>query len=216
MNKKEEVLEKQKKLLKIISIIIVVLIILLVLSRNFGSFNLVRLKENEKTIFSISDLIVDDIKYMDSEKEVIKKLGKPKKEEIKDDDIYTYKLFYYDGLIVKLKENYDDYIVVKVEISKRKYKSSRNIKIGDNILDVMNKYKVENKNGTYIYGNYSTDALNSSEIKENIYLGVRSKNEVVYINKDAKLDNEKSNIARLNISYRFGKVKKITWSYDLK
>lgn len=216
MDKREDELKRQKKILKIISIVIVVLIILLIISRSFGAFNLVKLKENKKTIFSISDLIVDDINCMDTEKEIIKKIGKPKKEEKIKEDIYEYKVLYYDGLQLTLKENYNDYILVKAKINTRKYKTSRSIQVGDNILDVMNKYKVENEKGTYIYGNYSTDALSDSEIKENIYLAVRSSKEIVYINKDAKVDNDRSNIARLNISYRYGKVKEIIWSYDFK
>lgn len=216
MDKNEEIIFRQKKILKVICIIIVVLIFLLIISKNFGTFNLVKLNENRKTIFSISDLTVDDIKYSDSEKVIIKKLGKPKKEEKLKEDIYEYKILHYDGLILTLKENYDDYMLVKAEIEGKKYKTSRDIKIGDSILNTMKKYKVENERGTYIYGNYSTDSLSDSEVTENIYFGIRSAKEVVYINRDAKVDNNRTNIARLNISYRYGKVKKITWSYDFK
>lgn len=161
-------------------------------------------------------MTVDDIKYSDTEKDIIKKLGKPKKEDKIKQDIYKYKILHYNGLTLTLKENYNDYMLVKAEIESKKYKTSRDIKVGDSILNVMKKYKVQNERGTYIYGNYSTDALSDSEIKENIYFGVRSAKEVVYVNRDAKVDNNRSNIARLNISYKYGKVKKITWSYDFK
>ena len=78
----------------------------------------------------------------------------------------------------------------------------------------MRKFKVENTNGTYLYGNYSADALGSEEITDSIYFGVRNTNEVVYINKDASIGDMSSNIAKLNIAYKHGKVTKVTWSYD--
>ena len=47
-------------------------------------------------------------------------------------------------------------------------------------------------------------------------MAIRSKNEVVFINKDASIDGSVVNIARLNISYKNGKVNKIIWSYDVE
>lgn len=207
---------KQKKVFTIAVVLIIVLSILLLIARNFGSFENVVVNKNDKSIFSISDLTVNNLKFSDNEETIIKQLGKPKKEKKFTNDIYSYKTLYYDGLELTLKENYNDYMLVKAEITSRKYTTSRNIKVKDRVLKVIKKYKVQNKMGTYLYGNYSTNALDNSAIKENIYLGVRSEKEIVYINRDTIVDDSKPNIARLNISYKFGKVTKITWSYDIK
>ena len=100
--------------------------------------------------------------------------------------------------------------------SNNKYKVSRNIKVNDKIIKTIKKFKVENKKGTYLYGNYSVDALNEEEIKDTIYLGIRNDKEVVYINRDALVGDTVSNISRLNISYKYGKITKISWSYDFE
>lgn len=218
MKKKEEDLniKRNKIILLIMLVIILVLALALIISKIYGDYSNVGLKKNNKTIFSISDLVVNDMEYGYTEKQVKEKMGNPKKEKNLKNDIYNYKELYYNGIIFTFKENYSDYILVKVEITNNKYTISRKIKVGDNILDVINSYKVENKKGTYIYGNYSTDSLNENEITDNIYFAVRSRNEIVYINRDATIDGLKSNIARLNISYKHGKVTKIIWSYDFK
>ena len=207
---------KQKKVFAVAVVLVIILSILLLIASNFGTFDNVIVKKNKNSIFSISDLTVNNLKFSDNEKKIIKELGKPKKEKKFTSDIYSYKTLYYDGLELTLKENYNEYMLVKAEITSRKYTTSRNIKVKDRILKVIKKYRVDNKMGTYLYGNYSTNALDSESIKENIFLGVRSTSEVVYINRDAIVDDAKPNIARLNISYKFGKVSKITWSYDIK
>ncbi len=209
-------IKKSKRVLLILIIIIIVLSVLLLISENFGNYSKVRLKTNDKTIFSISDLTVDKLKYSDSEKVVRKEMGKPKKEKNVSKDIYSYKELYYDGIILTLKENYSDYMLVKVEITSDKYKVSRKVRVNDKISKVIKKYKVENKTGTYIYGNYSFNSLNDSSIKDNIYFGIRNKKELAYVNRDAIVGDERSNIARMNIEYKHGKVKKITWSYDFE
>lgn len=209
-------IKKNKIALLIMIAIIVIFTIALMASKFYGNYSNIKLKQNDKTIFSVSDLAISNLKYGDTEKQLKKQMGKPKKEKSIKKDIYKYKELHYNGVIFTLKENYDEYILVKVQITSSKYKISRNIKIGDDILDVINSYKVENKYGTYIYGNYSTDALNETEITDNIFFAVRSKNEIVYINRDAVIDGLKSNIARLNISYKHGKVTKIIWSYDFE
>lgn len=216
MSKEIENINKSKKILLILIIIIVIFSILLIVSENFGNFSKVKLKKNDKTIFSISDLVVDDLKYSDNEEKVKKVMGKPKKEKSLVKGIYKYKELHYDGLVLTLKENYSDYMLVKAEITSNKYKTSRKIKVKDKILNVIKKYNVENKVGTYIYGNYSIDALSESEITENIYFGVRNNKELLYINRDSVIEDTKTNIARLNISYKYGKITKITWSYDVE
>ena len=212
----EQELKRDKLILKITSIIIVILLILLLASRNYREFDTVMVSKNNNKIFSMSDLVIDGVIYGTSEKEVKKKFGTPVKEDKITKDKYSYKILEYKGLKLTLKENYSDYMLTKVEVTNNKYKVSRNIKVNDKIIKTIKKFKVENKKGTYLYGNYSVDALNEEEIKDIIYLGIRNDKEVVYINRDALVGDTVSNISRLNISYKYGKITKISWSYDFE
>ena len=212
----EQELKRDKLILKITSIIIVILLILLLASRNYREFDAVMVSKNNNKIFSMSDLVIDGVKYGTSEKEVKKKFGTPVKEDKITKDKYSYKILEYKGLKLTLKENYSDDMLTKVEVTNNKYKVSRNIKVNDKIIKTIKKFKVENKKGTYLYGNYSVDALNEEEIKDTIYLGIRNDKEVVYINRDALVGDTVSNISRLNISYKYGKITKISWSYDFE
>ena len=205
-----------KKIFVISVIVAVVFGILIILFGNYKDYTEVRLRKNNNAIFSISDLIVDDLKYGDMENDIKKKIGKPKKEKKIKKDIYEYKKLYYDGMTLTLRENYDDFMLIKAEVTGKKYNVSRDIKVGNNVKKVMNKYNVETEVGTYIYGNYSIDALDESEITENIYQGIRDKKNIIYINRDAKIDGEKVNVAKLVINYKKGRVNKITWSYDFQ
>lgn len=212
----EQELKRDKLILKITSIIIVILLILLLASRNYREFDTVMVSKNNNKIFSMSDLVIDGVKYGTSEKEVKKKFGTPVKEDKTTKDKYSYKILEYKGLKLTLKENYSEYMLTKVEVTNNKYTVSRNIKVNDKIIKTIRKFKVENKKGTYLYGNYSVDALNEEEIKDTIYLGIRNDKEVVYINRDALVGDTVSNISRLNISYKYGKITKISWSYDFE
>lgn len=204
------------KILKISIIVVVILGIVSIILGNYKDYTEVKLRKNNKTIFSIADLKVDDLKYGDMEKDIKKKIGKPEKEKKIKKDIYEYKELYYNGMTLTLRENYDDFMLVKVEVTGRDYNVSRDIRIGNKIKSVMNKFNVENEIGTYIYGNYSIDALDESEITGTIYQGIRDKENVIYINRDSKVDGEKVNIAKMVIKYKKGRVKKITWSYDFQ
>lgn len=212
----EQELKRDKLILKITSIIIVILLILLFASRNYREFDTVMVSKNNNKIFSMSDLVIDGVKYGTSEKEVKKKFGTPVKEDKTTKDKYSYKILEYKGLKLTLKENYSEYMLTGVEVTNNKYTVSRNIKVNDKIIKTIKKFKVENKKGTYLYGNYSVDALNEEEIKDIIYLGIRNDKEVVYINRDALVGDTVSNISRLNISYKYGKITKISWSYDFE
>lgn len=204
------------KILKISIIVVVILGIVSIILGNYKDYTEVKLRKNNKTIFSIADLKVDDLKYGDMEKDIKKKIGKPEKEKKIKKDIYEYKELYYNGMTLTLRENYDDFMLVKAEVTGRNYNVSRDIRIGNKIKSVMNKFNVENEIGTYIYGNYSIDALDESEITGTIYQGIRDKENVIYINRDSKVDGEKVNIAKMVIKYKKGRVKKITWSYDFQ
>lgn len=209
--------KKNEEKIFIVSVVVIVLLsLLLIISRNFGTFNNVSIRKNNKEIFSVSDLTINDLKFSDTQKNIEKELGKPTKEKAYTENNFKYKKLYYNGLVMTLKENYDDFILVKVKITSSKYKINRNIKVNNRILRVIKKFKVENTTGTYLYGNYTIEQLSNPELKDNVYAGVRSNKEIVYVNKDARIDGNSSNIARLNISYKNGKVKAITWSYDYK
>lgn len=212
----EQEIKKDKIILLITMITIVVLLSLLIVSKNYRDFGSIKLRTNEKSIFSISDLTIDELKYGSTESEVRKEFGTPEKEKKVSKDKYSYKELYYDGLKLTLKENYDDYMITSVEITSNKYNVSRNIKVSNNILKTMKKFKIENKEGSYMYGNYSLKSLDSDEINENIYFGLRDSSKVLYVNKDAKTSDLQSNIAKLLIYYNHGKVTKIIWTYDFE
>lgn len=217
MKKKEIKTDTYKKIIIVASVLAIIFATIILITNINKNYAEVTLRKNDKTIFSIADLTLGDkLKFKSTEKEVKKELGSPKKEKKYEKNSYRYKELEYKGLKIILRENYNDYILVRAEITKKKYKTSRDIKVGDKILKVMKKYKVENKKGTYMYGNYSIDALSESEIEDRIYLGVRGKNEVAYINRDEIIDGEKPNIAKLEISYKHGRVTKIVWSYDFE
>ena len=216
MNKKTSSEDKKLKKLFIISVSMVLfLAILFAISSAFGTYGNISLRKNNKKIFSSSDLTVGKLKFYDDEETVKEYLGKPLKEKAYDKEIYKYKLLEYKGLKLTLKENYDDYILVGAEITSKRYKTSRNIKVNKKITKAIKKYKVQNQKGTYIYGNYDIGALTDKSIEDNVYLAIRNDDSVVYINKDAS-NGSMTNIARLTFSYKNGKITKIKWSYDIE
>jgi hypothetical protein len=212
----EQELKRDKIMLVITSLVIVILLSLLVASRNYRDFSAINIKTNNKTIFSISDLTINNLKYGDNEEKVLKELGTPIKESNETKDKYSYKELEYNNLKITLRENYDDYILTGVEIKSDKYVINRNIKIGNSIVKTMKKFKVENKSGQYLYGNYSIGSLSDEEITDTIYFGVRNNKKVVYVNKDATVNDMYSNISKLTLDYKKGKITKITWSYDFE
>ena len=212
----EQELKRDKIMLVITSLVIVILLSLLVASRNYRDFSAINIKTNNKTIFSISDLTINNLKYGDNEEKVLKELGTPIKESNETKDKYSYKELEYNNLKITLRENYDDYILTGVEIKSDKYVINRNIKIGNSIVKTMKKFKVENKSGQYLYGNYSIGSLSDEEITDTIYFGVRNNKKVVYVNKDATVNDMYSNISKLTLDSKKGKITKITWSYDFE
>lgn len=212
----EQELKRDKIMLVITSLVIAILLSLLVASRNYRDFSAINIKTNNKTIFSISDLTINNLKYGDNEEKVLKELGTPIKESNETKDKYSYKELEYNNLKITLRENYDDYILTGVEIKSDKYVINRNIKIGNSIVKTMKKFKVENKSGQYLYGNYSIGSLSDEEITDTIYFGVRNNKKVVYVNKDATVNDMYSNISKLTLDYKKGKITKITWSYDFE
>lgn len=216
MAKNVKKLDKKQIIFLSVVGVIVIISLLLILSGLFGNFENVRLGKNNKEIFTIEDLKVNNLKFLSTSKEVEKELGTPKKVKKVTKNNYEYKEYYYSGLKLTLKENYDNFVLVGAEITSSKYKTGRNIKVGSSILSAIKKYKIEYSEGNYIYKNYTIDALNDNLVKDNAYFSYRNAKEVRYYNKDAVVDGYPTNIAELKLEYKFGKVSKIIWSYDTK
>ena len=212
-------MEKKEKTNKfgfgvIVGVSLLLLVALIVVASYFRDFGKIKLSTNSKKIFSISDLKIDNIGFKSTENEVTRAFGNPNKTNEETIGIYKYKIMKYDGLTLTLKENYDDFILVKVEITSKKYTSSRNIKVGNKITKALRNYRIDKKEGAYLYGNYTKKTLSDSENKENIYFGIRSSKNLLYVNRDAVTEGFPTNIAKLDIEYSNGVIKKITWSYD--
>ena len=213
--KKETKMTKQRKIFTLVVGLIVMISLLLIISGLFGNFLKVKLKTNKKEIFNISDLTVDNLKFGSTESEIIKEYGEPNKKEETVKNNYQYKIYEYKGLTLILKEHYNAYILVKAEITSSKYKTSRKVKVGDKILNAINKYNVSIRQGNYIYKNYNYDALNSKAVKDDVFLGIRNDNEVRYYNRYAYVEDAPNTVAVLSFKYKFGKIKSIVWSYDV-
>lgn len=215
---KKNVKKLDKKQIIFLSVvgIIVIISLLLIISGLFGNFSSVKLKKNNNEIFTIKDLTVNNLKFLSTSEEVEKELGKPRKINELTKNSYKYKEYYYSGLKLTLKENYSDFVLVGAEITSKKYTTSRNIKVGNKVLKVINKYNVELPEGNYIYKNYTIDALNDNLVKDNAYFSYRNSKEIRYYNKDAVVEGSPTNVAELRFNYSFGRIKKITWSYDIK
>ena len=215
---KKNVKKLDKKQIIFLSVvgIIVIISLLLIISGLFGNFSSVKLKKNNNEIFTIKDLTVNNLKFLSTSDEVEKELGKPRKINELTKNSYKYKEYYYSGLKLTLKENYSDFVLVGAEITSKKYTTSRNIKVGNKVLKVINKYRVDLPEGNYIYKNYTIDALNDNLVKDNAYFSYRNKKEIRYYNKDAVTEGSPTNVAELRFNYSFGRIKKITWSYDIK
>lgn len=209
-----------RKKIIIISSIIIFFIIVSFLFIKFRDYTEVKLNKNNNPIFTISDLKINNLEYGNNIKKAESELGKPIKIEKNIKNGYTYKIYKYDGVTLTFKENYEDFILVKVRIEKNKYISSRKIKIGTSIKKVMKSYAVSNNNGSYMYGNYSENALKDTSNFDNIYYGKRDKNKVTYIYRDKILYKDMyripNNIAKIIYEYKYGNVRVIEWSYDIE
>ena len=214
--KKVKKLDKKQTIFLVIVGIIVILSLLLIISGIFGNFENVKLKKNNKEIFTIKDLTVNNLKFLSTSEEIERELGTPKSKKDLIKNNYRYVEYYYSGLKLTLKENYKDYVLVGAEITSSKYSINRNIKVGNKVLNVINKYNVELENGNYIYKNYTMDALNDNLVKDNAYFGYRTNKEIRYYNKDAVISGNPTNVAELKLNYRFGRINKITWTYDVR
>ena len=207
---------KENKKAYLLLFLIVLIIVLTFFAKNYRNFSLINLSKNKKNIFNKNDLIIDDYKYGTSIKIIKNELGVPITEIQLEKNNYKYKELTYDGLKLYFKENYNNYVLTKAIITSKKYKTYNNIKVSDSITKVFKTYKVENSNGNYIYGNYSINSLNDSSIQNNIYFGYRQKNYILYVNKDSKVSDSPVLTSKIRYDYKNGKIKKITWSYDIE
>lgn len=213
---KKQISEKNKWIFLLVAGIIVIISLLLIISGSFGNFEKVKLRKNNKEIFTIKDLTVNNLKFGSTSEEVKSELGKPNKEEKVIKNNYEYLILSYSGLKLELRENYNEYILVKAEITSNKYTTSRRIKVGNRIMSAIKKYNISISDSNYIYKNYNMEALSENLTKDNVYFGIRNKKEVRYYNRDAVVDNQRSNTAVLKLEYKKGKITKITWSYDIE
>jgi|GEM_PF-2298178 len=208
--------DKKRVIFIAVAGVLVIVSLLLIISGAFGNFEKVKLRTNNKAIFTIADLSVNDIKFRATSEEVKAAFGKATKEETIIKNQYEYLILTYPGLKLTLREYYDDYILVKAEITSNKYTAARKIKVGNRIMSAIKKYNVSISDSNYIYKNYNMDALSQNLIKDNVYFAIRNKKEVEYVNRDAVVEGQKSNTAILKFDYKNGKISKITWSYDVE
>ena len=103
MARKGKKLDKKQSIFIIIVGIIVILSLLLIVSGLFGNFESVKLKKNNKEIFTIKDLTVNNLKFLSTSEEVTKELGKPKSTKEYSKNNYKYIDYYYSGLKLLLK-----------------------------------------------------------------------------------------------------------------
>ena len=97
------------------------------------------------------------------------------------------------------------------------YEEIKSDSIGEEeIIEETQKLIDLNKRKINFIRNAKEKETNEEEIKDTIYLGIRNDKEVAYINRDALVGDTVSNISRLNISYKYGKITKISWSYDFE
>ena len=216
MKKNKSHVFSKKELKLLLSILVLAfLIFLIIYVRNFRNFGEIKLSTNKKDIFTISDLKINDLKYSSTETDIISEFGKAKKTVEYSENGFNYKKFEYPDLNITLREYYDDYILVGVETTSSKYKITRGIRVGSNIGRTMRKYKIANKSGSYLYGNYTYEEM--PEKNDNVYMGIRTKLKVSYYNKDAKEENDTfpmDLVQKIEYEYKNGTVTKISWSYD--
>ena len=210
---------KKNKIIQLLICFVIALVIygVIVLVKNYKDYTSVELNTNNNSIFTVTDLTVRNAVYGDLEDVAVTEFGNPKKIEKFKDNKQNYKTYYYDGLELTFKENNDVYILMKVVVTSEDYLVSRNIKVGNQINEVMNKFLVEKKTGTYLYGNYKENALNSKKVNENIFYGKRDKNIVYYLYMDVPYKKGyvtwNDDIAQLTFKVKSGKVKQIEWMY---
>lgn len=211
--------EKRSKIIQVLICFVIALIIygVIVLVKNYKDYTNVELNINNNSIFTVTDLSVRNVVYGDLEEVVITEFGNPTKIEKFKDDNYSYKTYYYDGLEFTFKEKKGIYTLMKAVITSDDYLVARNIKVNDQINEVMNKFFVDKKTGEYLYGNHTEKDLTSKKVNENIFYGKRDNNLVYYLYMDIPYKNNyatwEDDIAQLTFEVKRGKVKKIEWMY---
>ena len=222
-NKKTKNNKKDNKYIRIIKQSLICLVIAIIIYMTLGVIvnyitnSKIILKENTKSIFTSSDLTVKNLSYNNLESVAITEFGVPKKIEKFKHNKDKYKKYIYDGMSLTFKDNNGMYILMKATITSSKYLTSRDIRVGDNINDVINKYSIENTNSNYLYGVYNEDDFTKKSVYENIYYGKKSNSLVYYLYAEAPFKKGyaswKDDIAQISYEVKFGKVKKIEWMF---
>ena len=166
-------------------LIAVIIYFILVIITNSNSFQGKSLNSNTNAMFSMSDLSIKNAVYGDLISTVETEFGKPRKIDTFKENKNNYKVYYYDGAQLTFKEVGGSYILMKVKVTSKGYLVSRDIQIGDNVNDVMNKYLIIDTKGEYLYGNHKEDEINGKKVKDNVYFGKREKNLVYYLYMDS-------------------------------
>lgn len=220
--RKERINFKKIRKSKIFQVIICILIAaiiygVIVLINSYRNYVKIDLKANTNSIFTLSDISVSNLVYGDLEDTAVTIFGKPTKIETFKDGKQKYKTYYYDGLELTFKEQNKSYVFMKAIITSDSYMATRDIRVGDRINDVMNKFFIENTKSEYLYGNHNENDLDGKSVKENVFFGHRTKKLVYYLYTDAPYKKTYASlsdeIAQITFKVSLGKVKRIELLY---
>ncbi len=216
-NKKEN--KNRNNLIMILTcfVIAVLIYVVMILTTSTNNFKNKTLQTNTNSMFTMTDLTINNSSYGDLINAVETEFGMPLKIETFNDDKTDYKTYYYDGLKLTFKNENNSYILMRVNVTKAGYKVARNLEVDQNILDVLDKFLIINDKGSYLYGNYKEKDLRTKKVKENMYFAKREKNMVYYLYMDAPYVNGyaslSDDIATLTITVSMNKVKEIEWMF---
>ena len=118
---------KKNRIIQVLKCLVIAIIIYLVLVivTSSNSFKNKTLNSNTNSMFTITDLTINNSKYKDILNSVITEFGLPLKiEEFNDNDV-KYKAYTYDGLELTFKEENSQYILMKAKVSSDKYHISK-------------------------------------------------------------------------------------------
>lgn len=223
--KKKEIIQsftnnKMNLFIQILVCLIIALVIygVLALITDYRNNNNIKTSVNNEAIFSMSDLMIRNSIYGDIESVVITEFGNPTKIEKFKDGKISYKKYKYSGLELTFRDYDGTYKLMKAVVTSDDYLMTRDIRVGDSINEVINKFAITKTSGDYLYGNYRENAFTSKSVKDDsIYYGKKSDDIVYYIYATTPYDKGyatwEDDIAQLTFKVSFGKVKRIEWMY---
>ena len=109
---------KKNKFLNVVMcfLIAVVIYFILVVITNSNSYQEKVLNSNTNSMFTITDLTINNSKYNDILNSVVTEFGSPKGIQEFTDNDNKYKEYTYDGLKLSFKEVNNEYILMKVKV----------------------------------------------------------------------------------------------------